>query len=103
MEIHYTSSVLLGGIRRLARKRNVLDVVTRDRHQSAHARGPQRGDDAGRPAAPIIAGQQRPIDAERIQKIAQVRAQRRLLAGAHGCGERKRVAPKPRNQGTNTR
>jgi hypothetical protein len=47
---------------RLARSGDVLDIVAADRDQRSDALRPQRGDDAGGAAAPIIAGECRALD-----------------------------------------
>src|SRR5216683_605094 len=73
-------AMLLLGRCRLARGRDVLDVVTRAAHQATHPFGPQGRCDTGGAAAPVVAGQGRSIDAERIHELQQVVAQRRLLA-----------------------
>src|SRR6185437_9061355 len=70
---------LLLGRRRLSRVRNVLDVVAIAGDERAHARGPQRRDDAGGASAPVVADDHRLADVERIHQLPQVVAERRLL------------------------
>ena len=73
---------LLGRRRRVHRAGDVLDRVGIARDQRHGPLRPQRRNDAGRPAAPAVAGEDRALDAERVQKRQEVGAQRRLLARA---------------------
>src|SRR5439155_1579503 len=53
-----------------------------DRDERGDALGPQCRDDAGGAAAPIIAGECRAFDPERVEKIQEVMAECGLLAGS---------------------
>jgi hypothetical protein len=66
--------------------RDVLDQIAVHRHKSRATVGPQRRPDAGRAAAPVIAGKDRALDAERIDQRDQVGADGRLLARAQRRG-----------------
>ena len=68
--------------RRLHRPRDVLDVVRIGRDEGCDALRPQRRDDAAGPAAPIVTAEHRALDPERVHQRQEVRAERRLLAGA---------------------
>ena len=75
----WTEPVALG-CGRLARSGDVLDVVAADRDESGNPLRPQCRDDTGGAAAPIIAGECRALDAERVEQIQEIAAECGLLA-----------------------
>jgi hypothetical protein len=75
-------AVFVGRRVRLHRLGDVLDVVAVERHQPRAAFGPQRRHHAGGAAAPVVAGQHRAFDLQRIEQREQVGAQRGLFARA---------------------
>ncbi len=77
-------AVLLRGWRGLGRGGDVLDVVTVDGDQPFDALRPERGDDAGGAAAPVVAGEGGRWDVQGIHEVQQVLAEGGLLAGARG-------------------
>jgi len=62
-------SVLGGGGLRLAGGGNVLDIVAGDRDETADPLGPQRGDHASRATTPIVTGEDRKLQIERVDKV----------------------------------
>src|SRR5215472_799955 len=85
MEIPLVPVAIFGGGRsRPAGGGDVLDVVAADRNEAADPVGPQRGDDAGGASAPVIAGEDRALEAERLDQIEEIAPQRRLLARSRG-------------------
>ena len=73
-------AVLLLGVRWTLGRGDVLNVVAAGGDQAAHPRWPQRRDDAGGPAAPVVADEVALGQAERIHEVEQILAQGRLLA-----------------------
>jgi hypothetical protein len=71
---------------RLQRMGDILDQVAVDADEPGAALGPERGTDAGRAAAPVIAREHRARNRQRIHQINQIRPDRRLLARTHGRG-----------------
>ena len=59
---------------------HVDDVVAGIRDEAGHAFRPERRGDAGRKAAPVVAGQNGALNAERIEEIDQVTAEARPAA-----------------------
>src|SRR5580692_10114976 len=66
---------------RVYRSGDVLKVIRVAANQTAHAFRPQRGYDARGAAAPIVTGEHRALDIERIHQFAQIVAKRGLLTG----------------------
>ena len=86
-------AVLRFRILRVQGQRDVLDIVAVACNQPGHPVRPQCRDNAGRPAAPVIAGQDRPLDVQRIYEGQQVVGQGRLLTGSRGfCRQKARLA-----------
>src|ERR1700722_19963329 len=67
----------------VAKPRDVDDVVAGIRDEAGHAFRPERRGDAGRQAAPIVAGQNGALNAESVEEIDQVSAKGGLLPAAH--------------------
>src|SRR5215472_16315963 len=81
MEIPLVPQPMLAiGWSRLARAGDILDVVAADRDEGGDPLRAQCGDDAGGAATPVIAGESRAFDAERVEKLQEVTAECRLLA-----------------------
>jgi hypothetical protein len=80
----------------VSKARDVDDVVAGIRKEARHAFRPERRGDAGRKAAPIVAGQNGALNAESVEEIDQVSAKRSLLSAAHrGFGQKARGAERP--------
>ena len=58
---------------------DILQVIAVAGNKAAHALRPQRGNDAGSAAAPIVAGKHGALDSERSHQLPQIVAERRLL------------------------
>src|SRR4051794_1148640 len=80
--------MLLFGIAGLCRSGDVLDVVAGNGYQTVDALGPKCGDDAGRPAAPVIAGEDGALHPESVHQREEVGPKRCLLSATR----RRRVA-----------
>ena len=76
--------------------RDILDQVAVHAYEPDAALRPQRSANAGRAAAPIVAGENGTLDAERIHQRHQVRPDRGLLARAR----RRRIAETRRTVAT---
>jgi len=63
-----------------------LDVVAATGYQAADAFGPQRSDDAGGTASPVVACQRGSADLESIHQRQKIVAQHGLLSRARGVG-----------------
>src|SRR6516225_210267 len=61
---------------------NVLNVVSVDGYETAHALWPQRRDDARGAPAPVVAGEHGAIDGKCIHQFVQIVAERGLLTRA---------------------
>src|SRR6185295_17546305 len=72
--------VFLRRRRRNLRGRDVLNRVAVGDDETAHALGPQSGDDTGGAPAPVKTDEHRPRQIERIHKIQEILAERTLLA-----------------------
>src|SRR5439155_17666207 len=79
-----TTAVLAIGWGRRARSSDVLDIVASDRDQRGDAFRPQRRNDAGRAATPIIAGECGALETERVEKFQEIAAECGLLPGTRG-------------------
>ena len=75
-------ALLVLGRRRCHRAGHVVHVVAATGDQTGHAPRPQGRDDAGRTAAPVVAGKHGLRDLQHVQQRQQVHRQRRLLARA---------------------
>ena len=86
---------MLGGRRQRAhRGGDVLYRVATTAHQPGDALGPERGQDAGCPAAPVVARDQRPVYAQRVEQVERIVRNRRLLTRAHRVGRTETCGPK---------
>jgi hypothetical protein len=65
-----------------AQNGDVLDIVAVDRDKPADPLRPQRRDDAGRPTAPIVAGEDRTLEVERVDQVAEIVTECGLLTRA---------------------
>ena len=79
--------LLQGRFEGMSQPLDIDDVVAGVRDEAGYAFRPERRGDAGRQAAPIVAGENGALNAERIEEIDQVTAKRGLLPAAHRrCG-----------------
>lgn len=76
--------VLVVRSQRLCSRGDVLEVVAVNGDQTADTLGPEGSDDAGCPAAPVVADQRCPLDLQRVQQTQQICGQRALLARSEG-------------------
>jgi hypothetical protein len=79
---------------RFGRAGDVLNIVAVDRNKAAHALWPQRRDDAGGAAGPVIAGEHGTLRGKDIEQFAQVLAERGLLSRTRRLGGAKARRPK---------
>src|SRR6516165_6574330 len=79
---------------------DILDVVPSDRDEPHNPFRPERGDDTGGTAAPIIAHEYRSSEAEPVHQAQEIAPERRLLPGSWSrriAESRRAVAPQIRN------
>jgi hypothetical protein len=79
---------------------NVLDIVGVPGNKGVNAVRPKRGNDAGRPAAPIISADDGAPDIQRIHQRQQIRAKRGLLSRSRCISGQKSgrpIAPQTRH------
>ena len=75
---------LVGRLVRRHRVRRMQQVVAVAGHQPGAALRPGRRDHAGGPSAPVVSGQHRGLDPQRVHQRPQVGTEHRLLAGPQG-------------------